>query len=179
MIQLFPKIQDAFDDTDNKALFTNNDLPEIAFVDVYMGQPINPEEFEFTLPAVFIDYNIDWAQGFITVDAHVLSEFAEDSGSPFKKKDEGISYLKTLAICRHILTGIKTDYISRLKPLSERPATTEYYHYHILSFQANIQDYIDNSLIPARLTDATGVNAVIDTHVLKKDVPNAEGMVDL
>lgn len=178
MIQLFPKIQEAFEN--KKALFTDNALPEIAFVDVYMGQPITPEEFEFVLPAVFIDYSIDWNQNLINIDAHVLSEFGEESGSPFDNKAEGINYLKVLAICRYILTGIKTDNISRLKPLSERPATTEYYHYHILSFQANIQDYIDNTLIPARLKDATGVKAVIDKHIIKqKGVPSAEGMVDL
>mgnify|MGYP003592875089 FL=1 len=74
MVQLFPIIQQAFED--KKAWFTDNGLPAIAFIDMYMGQPLNPEEFEFILPAVFIDYSIDWQQELIQVDAHILTEFS-------------------------------------------------------------------------------------------------------
>lgn len=178
MVQLFPKIQEAFEA--KKALFTDNKLPENWFVDMYMGQPINPEEFEFSLPAVFIDYSIDWAMNIITIDAHVISEFEEESGSIFSKKDEGINYMRMLAICRNILTGIKTDFITKLKPLGEKPATTEYYHYHILTFSGNIQDYVNLDLIPAKLVDTTGVKVVVDNHeIKKKKTPDATGYIDI
>lgn len=177
MVQLFPIIIDAFEA--KKEWFTNNNLPAIAFIDMYMGQPVNPDEFEFTLPAIFIDYSIDWAQELIQVDAHVLTEFAEDSGSVFTNKSKGLDYLRTLAISKRVITNLKTDFISRLKPLSERPVTTEYYHYHMLSFGATIQDYVNTDLIPSSLTDATGVTAVIDKHSIKRKTPNANGFVDL
>ena len=178
MVQLFPKIQEAFEA--QKALFTNNKLPGNWFVDMYMGQPINPEEFEFSLPAVFIDYSIDWAMNIITIDAHVISEFEEESGSIFSKKDEGINYMRMLSLCRYILTGIKTDFITKLKPLGEKPATTEYYHYHILTFSGNIQDYVNLDLIPPRLVDATGVKAIVNKHTIaRKKAPDATGMVDV
>jgi len=143
-----------------------------------MGQPINPEEFEFTLPAIFFDYNIDWNIGVINIDAHVVSEFEEDSGSIFENKELGLNYLKTLAICRYLITNQCTDYITRLKPYSERPAVTDCYHYHILSFQAQIEDYIDNEIIPARLTDVKDVVGVINKHQLKIKMPDATNMID-
>lgn len=153
-----------------KSLFINNELPTIEVVDLYMGQPIAPGEFEFTLPAIFIDYNIDWEQNIITIDAHLLADFMEDTENISEKRSLGLNYMRTVAIVRRILTNVSTPFITGLKPMSERPATTDYYHYHILTFRANILDYVDTELIPASNIDVD-IDGVLDRHDIKPTKP--------
>lgn len=177
MHQLYPAILERFED--KKEWFTRNGLLPIATIDMYMEQPVKPNEFEFILPAIFIDYNIDWNEGIITVDAHCLSEYLEDTENFAANITSGLNYVKSIAVVRHIITNTKTDFISCLKPQGERPATTDYFHYQILSFKANIEDYIDNELIPAPMTD-TEITGVLTRHDLKQKAPESGApLIDL
>ena len=62
-----------------RPLFRERGLPPVETVDLYDGQPEDPESFEFTCPALFIDYKIDWERGAsgvkrgtVAVDLHIL-----------------------------------------------------------------------------------------------------------
>jgi len=139
-----------------KVLFTKNGL--IApFIDLYQGQPLAPKEFEFTLPALFFDYSIDYRNNIFTLEAHVIDEFMEETDSVNPKRLEGLDHLRYLAICRYIINNTSAAGLGfkKLKVDSEKPITTDYYYYHQINFQCCIDDLIDNSLIDFSTEQAT------------------------
>lgn len=168
MHNLYQAIVDKFES--KKALFSDALLEPIQTIDFYMGQPATPNAFEFSLPAIFIDYAIDWENNTITVEAHCLSEFMEDTENFSTKREQGLEYMRRLAITRSVLTNTSTQFITGLKPTTERPATTEYFHYHVLSFRAAIQPYTDINLMPPTMTDVE-IQGTLDRHELKEKKP--------
>ena len=45
----------------NNSLLTDAGLQPVGTIDLYRGQPLNPEGFEYyEIPALFIDYSIAW-----------------------------------------------------------------------------------------------------------------------
>lgn len=138
------------------------------FMDVYMGQPLNPEEFEFTLPAVFIDYGIDWGQELLRIEAHVVSDFGWETDNKSLKRAEGLEYLRLLALVRRLIKGVRTAGTGQLRPRSETPRTTDYYHYHVLSFEASITDTFGEEF--ADLTE-TQITPTLTPHQIKPTPP--------
>ncbi len=151
-----------------KALFTNNGL--IApFIDIYQGQPLAPKEFEFTLPALFFDYSIDYKNNIFTLEAHVIDEFMEETDNHSPKCLEGLDHLRYLAICRYIINNTSAVGLGfkKLHIDSEKPVTTDYYYYHQINFQCCIDDLIDNSLI-----DFSTEEKEIDGKLIKGTIIN-------
>jgi hypothetical protein len=177
MHNLYQNIVAKFED--NKHLFSDALLEPIQTIDFYMGQPAAPNAFEFSLPAIFVDYAIDWENNVITIEAHCLSEFMEDTENFSHKREQGLEYMRRLAIVRRLLTNTATQFITGLKPTNERPATTEYFHYHILSFQASIQPYTDTDIIPPSMTDIE-ISGRLDKHEIKEKEPTTSaGSLDI
>lgn len=57
MKELYTTIQHLFSTEETKAVFNEAHLYPPEFIDLYNGQPESPEEFEFTTPALFLDYS--------------------------------------------------------------------------------------------------------------------------
>lgn len=76
MKQLYKSIQQLFRQPETIETFAALNLYAPAFIDLYNGQPESPDDFEFTIPALFLDYSIDWEKagtmrkGQLTLEVH-------------------------------------------------------------------------------------------------------------
>lgn len=131
--------------TENPALFTNLDLLPPAVIDLYNGQPDNPNGFEFVCPALFVDYKIDWERGgsglkkgVVNLDIHVLLQpggGAENFNPRLSEALKKIGYYELIAT---LAENVTTDNVGNLTLISEEPMQTDYFCYHVLRFNAPV-----------------------------------------
>ncbi len=144
-------------------------------IDFYYGQPLNPEQFEITFPAVLIDYTIDWENEMFMLQAHVVSEYEAPSDSLTINRTPGTQYVELLNIVRYALTGLKSEALSNFTPTTEQKTTTDFFHYHILSFKATVLGGIPVPSGEEKYVKVDGVTGVITGGKLvertKKTIP--------
>lgn len=143
MKQLYKSIQQLFRQPETIEAFTALNLYAPAFIDLYNGQPESPDDFEFTTPALFIDYSIDWEKagtmrkGQLTLEVHVLTDQTPETDSLADSPDglEKIDYYETVS---NLLEDLSTCETSTLTLKGERPVSTDYFNYHLLTFTCTI-----------------------------------------
>ncbi|WP_455971962.1 hypothetical protein [Bacteroides congonensis] len=143
MKELYTAIQNLFSTEETKAVFEEAHLYPPEFIDLYNGQPESPEEFEFTTPALFIDYSINWERsgamrrGELNLEVHVLTDpTPETDNLPLAVEGmEKVLYYETVS---NILEDLATSETSGLVLKQERPVTTDYFNYHLLTFSCTI-----------------------------------------
>lgn len=145
MNRIIRKIQDWM--SSNKEYFTKLGLKAPATVDVFMGQPEKPEQFEFEIPALFIDYQLDYAseRGYLYI--HALYDMDADSENYEQTPEEGMQYIQYCKQIKRILRGRKT--VNSAGPLLlylDTPMTANNFHYHRLDFEFAIYNDLDEDL---------------------------------
>lgn len=143
MKELYTTIQNLFSTEATKDLFNESALCPPEFIDLYNGQPDSPEEFEFTTPALFLDYSIQWdrsgamRRGELTLEVHVLTDPTPETDNlpPVIEGMEKITYYETIS---DLLEDLSTSETSGLILKQERPVTTDYFNYHLLTFTCTI-----------------------------------------
>ena len=143
MKELYTSIQKLFKQEETIDIFRKQLLSPPEFIDLYDGQPESPEDFEFTTPALFIDYSIEWERagtmrrGQLTLDIHVLTDPTSDTDnlSDNLAGMEKVDYYETIS---NLLEDLTTSETSPLVLKSERPITTDYFNYHTLTFTCTI-----------------------------------------
>ena len=143
MKELYTTIQNLFSTEATKAVFRESDLYPPEFIDLYNGQPESPEEFEFTTPALFLDYSLNWERsgemrrGELTLEVHVLTDPTPETDNlpPTIEGMERIIYYETIS---DLLEDLATSETSGLILKQERPITTDYFNYHLLTFSCAI-----------------------------------------
>lgn len=137
MESVYNKIVDTIEQ--NAALFTEAGVSVPQTVDVYLGQPSAPDQFEFALPAVFVDYSADYDAELLYVYLHVLQDFGDDTENFAPNSSEGLSYFRFLTVLKRCLKGIKTPPVfGALKLYQETPVQTEFFNYHTLAFRCTL-----------------------------------------
>jgi hypothetical protein len=135
----------------NKSKFTDRGLSGSFFLDVYRGQPLESELYEyFSLPAIFIDYSMQ-GQGqnqprLVTMTAHIVTDEMPDASNISEQKTAGLNrFLYNLTI-QEILEGCKLGSTSALKFQDEQMIDAEVNNYHTQSwqFEAYLSDMIGN-----------------------------------
>lgn len=133
----------------NKQKFIDRGLSGVFFLDVYRGQPLEPELYEyFSLPAIFIDYTMQ-GQGsgnprLVTMTMHIVTDEMPDASNISEQKTAGLNrFLYNLTI-QQILEGYRLDSTSPLKFQDEQMIDTEVNNYHTQSwqFEAYLTDMI-------------------------------------
>lgn len=143
MKPLYQAIQALFRQPETLKTFTGQGLCIPEFIDLYAGQPEEPDRFEFTTPALFIDYSIDWERagtmrrGKLTLEVHVLTDPTDETDNLSDPLSglEKIEYYETVS---DLLEDLATCETSGLVLTGERPVTTEYFNYHLLTFTCTI-----------------------------------------
>lgn len=143
MKELYTTIQNLFSTEATKAVFNEAHLYPPEFIDLYNGQLESPEEFEFTTPALFLDYSINWERsgamrrGELTLEVHVLTDPTPETDNlpPVIEGMEKITYYETIS---DLLEDLSTSETSGLILKLERPVTTDYFNYHLLTFSCTI-----------------------------------------
>lgn len=143
MINLYLNIIKALND--NAAKFTEIGLEPIRTIDLYNGQPDNPAAFEFVSPAVFVDYRIEWErggsgvkQGVVSVDTHIITDPVPGTESWSNRSTDGLRRLMYYTLIGQILESVRSDEVGKLYATAEAPAATDFFDYHITSFDAQI-----------------------------------------
>lgn len=123
----------------NEALFTAAGVPVPQTVDIYLGQPSAPDQFEFALPAVFVDYSADYEAGLLYVYLHVLQDFGYDTESFSPNSADGLSYFRFLTVLKRCLKGVKTPPVfGAFKLYQETPVQTNFFYYHQLTLRCTL-----------------------------------------
>ena len=119
----------AFDD--NKENFEDNNLPPVAHIDKYRGQPLNPEAFEaYGLPAVFYELRCEWTkagrlyQGLITATFHVQQDETWEISNIATNRDEGLKQIDLLNAVRFILDDLRSTNTGKMTRVSDVPVDT-------------------------------------------------------
>lgn len=143
MKELYTTIQNLFSTETTKDVFKEAHLYPPEFIDLYNSQPESPEEFEFTTPALFLDYSINWERsgamrhGELTLEVHVLTDPTPETDNlpSVIEGMEKIIYYETIS---DLLEDLATSETSGLILKQERPITTDYFNYHLLTFSCTI-----------------------------------------
>lgn len=143
MKELYTSIQKLFRDNETVAIFREAGLTPPEYIDLYNGQPEMPEDFEFSTPALFIDYSVSWERagamrrGELTLDVHVLTDPTAETDN-LTSEIEGLEKITYYEAVSNILEDLATSETSGLVLKGERPVATDYFNYHLLSFSCTI-----------------------------------------
>lgn len=182
METIYQKIVDTFESDKAKAVFAAMEIQEIRQIDIHMGQPDNPQEWEMFLPAMFIAWSVTpgttESPDILTMEFHILQEPGAGTESFSDRITEGLKYVKLLKAVKKCLNQLSADNTSPFKYAGERPAVTEFYRYHILSYNCAIDSFTETINRPELTTstveaiDITG--GILRTHVDDPETPEIE-----
>lgn len=134
-----------------KQKFEDQGLNGNFFMDIYRGQPEDPEQHEFfSLPAIFIDYTTT-GQGkdkprLVQITLHLLIDEENDMGNFAPNNIAGMNRFVYCALLQEILEGKKLVSNSALRFISEVPIDNPVADYHslIFEFESFAKDLISN-----------------------------------
>ena len=156
----------------NKQVFIDRGLPTMRQIDIYMGQPDAPTDFEMFLPGMYIDWRIEpgpeTEPDILTLDFHVLFDPGAATDNSSLRIDQGLQYIEFIKACKYLLNYLRTDNITPLKWNGERPTVTPYYKYHIITYKASIDTYLESIHRPV-YGDTTISSVNITSGKLKPD----------
>lgn len=142
MKNLYLKIIETIEN--NRELFVSKGLIPVETIDLYDAQP-ESAGFEFTCPALFIDYRIEWERGgsrtkngVLNIDVHILTQPGPGTENSNPRLPEGLNKLEYYELIAELMERVTTDNIPSLALISEEPVLTDYFCYHMLRFNAPI-----------------------------------------
>ena len=151
-----------------KQKFEDQGLNGDFFMDIYRGQPEDPEQHEyFTLPAIFIDYT-NTGQGkdrprLIQITLHLLTDEENDMSNVAPNKVAGMNRFVYCGLLQEILEGRKLVTSSPLKFVSEVPIDNPVADYHslIFEFESFAKDLISNPVFETGEFDKPQIDGMI------------------
>jgi len=170
-LKAFEAETDLYNNKPDESLFRLINAEPPVYIDLYDSQPEMPSQFEgFKCPALFFDYHIKWERngtqriGELTLEVHVLTDAFEETTNISKLPDgcKKIDYYETVV---NILEGIQTEETSQLILSDERPVSTDYFNYHILTFTCTISRKITAT---RKYKDGIIEKIVIDGNIKEK-----------
>lgn len=139
MKNLYLKICDKFKERED--LFVSKNIPTIRYIDLYRGQPLAPERFElYDVPALFLEYNINWEQNVLTLSVHVVTDQTFSTASISPNKLTGLEIFTIYEVVKHLLKDLSSTSTGKLKLTGERPAEADVVNYQILDFTCSIEE---------------------------------------
>lgn len=123
-----------------KSKFTEYNLENNFFIDVYRSQPLEPELYEyFSLPAIFVDYTMK-GQGInkprlITLNLHIVTDEMPDASNISEQKEAGLNRFTYLLLLQEILEGSKLGNTTPLRFVSEDIVDAPVVNYHTQTYE--------------------------------------------
>lgn len=156
METLYKTITDTFNN--NPQVFTDRLLPVPRTIDIYMGQPEDPEGWEVFEPAIFLNWSIAPQSNndpdLLTLEVHLVQDPGAATENFSDQLTEGLEYLRMIKAVKYILNKLRADNTTPLKWAGERPGASAFYRYHIITYTCSI-DGNNESLSRDTLTDVT------------------------
>lgn len=132
-------------------MFTDAGLTPFKHFDIYRGQPLNPELYEyFPLPAIFIDYSMSGngirQKRTVAMALHVVTDTMPDTASISEQKDVGLKRFMYNLTLQSILENAYLGKTTPLKFITEEPLDIPVVNYHtqMYEFNAFLADMIGN-----------------------------------
>ncbi len=126
----------------NNQLFVTAGLQPIETLDLYRGQPLNPEAFEFfETPAIFIGWEIRWKRegktkiGTGSLDVHIVLDSPFQTGNIFTGYENALKQIFGYELIDAILDGLESETTSKLELNNQRPVDTGVIAYQIFTYQ--------------------------------------------
>lgn len=152
MEELYEKILERLQSQTALDLFAENDLPNIKYIDLYRGQPKSPGRFEyFDLPALFIDYSINWSVREITLEVHAVTDQNHSTSNISPNRLKGLDIIRYIEIIKDLLIDLETSVTSKLALQSEQPLEADVVNYHIVSFSCRAEKILLSSRVSTRI----------------------------
>lgn len=167
METLYKAIVDTFNN--NPQVFADRNLPAPRTIDIYMGQPDDPEGWEVFEPALFIGWSIQPQSNndpdLLTLEVHLVQDPGTGTESFCERLDDGVEYLRMIKAVKYVLNKLRADNTTPLKWAGERPGTSPFYRYHIITYtctiDGNSESLSRDTLTNVTLTDLDGRNGTI------------------
>lgn len=161
MDKLYIKILDAF--KSKQAVFTDAGLVPPKFIDLYRGQPQEPEQFDGVVPySIFIEYAIDWRNGLLTLSVHVLIDMINPTNSRLNPDLTALKMITYYQKVHEVLNGLSSDNTGKLERTTETPQNIQGAHYQIITYEAKIYSH--------QYTDGTEVDGSIEEVAINKQL---------
>lgn len=166
--------QKLYDENDKDSLFRMIDVEPPQYIDLYDSQPEMPDQFEgFMCPAVCLDYQINWVAngairtGTLILEAHVLTDPMGETSNLYQDSQmpDGLKKIDYYETINTIIEGITTEETGKLILTGERPVSTDYFNYHVLTYECSITRKINNG---RKYEDGTIEKVDIKGNIKKK-----------
>jgi len=155
---------------DGKPLFTQSGIEPPAVIDFYAGQPEQPDRFEFITPAVFMDYSVDYNNEIVYIYLHALYDFTPDTENITPGRSDNFTHLAYYGLLKRILRGVRCKPVfGVLKLYQDDPVTSDYAHYHRLTFACRLFDDLDDKY--NKYVDVDPVTATVEKGKIKPMLP--------
>ncbi len=139
MNRIITGLQSLFETNVNK--FTTQGLVPPKTVDIYLGQTLNPEQFEFETPAIFIDFSIDYRNSVAYIYLHSILDFGEDSENFANDPDAGLNYIRYLKTIKRVVKGYRQGKpFGVFRLTQDNPVSQNLFHYHRIDIECNLYD---------------------------------------
>ena len=149
MLLLVKRIYEVF--AANAALFTDAGLQPVQTIDLYRGQTVEPDKFEFfPTPAVFIQKHIRWTKegkrycGKTMIDFHFVTDLSDGTANFFTNHEAALSATLQGAIIHGILDDLQSEKTSRLVRTEDKDVDTGVVQYTIYGYECTIWDDASN-----------------------------------
>lgn len=135
-----------------KPWFTAAGLKPPRIIDFFVGQTEHPEEFEIVLPALFMDYSIDWKRtgqyydGPVNLMFHAVPDTAAPTENISPRQADGLKTIIWYRLVRQVLDTVVGENFSRLVRGQETPAVTPDLRYHIQTFTTQISEQVGTNV---------------------------------
>ena len=126
--------------------FTDAGLTPPRMIDFYMGQTENPDEFEFVLPALFMDYTVNWKMtgqyyaGPAGLMFHALPDTAAPTENISARQTEGLQTIIWYRLVRQVLDTVSGENFQQLIRGQEHNAATVEFRYHIMDYNTQVTE---------------------------------------
>ena len=180
METLYQKIADTFNN--NSQVFTDRSLPVPRVVDIYMGQPDDPENWEVFTPAIYLNWSIAPQSNndpdLLTLDIHLVQEPGAATENFSDTMALGLEYLRMIKAVKYVVNKLQAANTTPLKWAGEKPADSPYFRYHIITYTCAI-DGNSESLSRDTLTNVTLTDLDSRTGLLNRAIDNNAGSMQI
>ena len=134
-----------------KQVFIDAGLAPFEYLDVYRGQPLQPQLYEyFPLPAIFIGFSMTGngirQKRTVTMELHLITDTMPDTSNISEQKDTGVKRFMYYLLVQQILEDSTLGKTTKLVFGNEEPIEIPVINYHTqtYSFDAFLSDMMGN-----------------------------------
>ncbi len=138
MKNIYLKINEKIKASDDQ--FTSRGLPLIKHIDLFNGEDLLPEAYkQYTLPALFTEYKIDWEKQILNLKLHVLLAKGESTANTSDNQLEALKVFDTYNLIKNLMIGLESESTGKLQLVGEESTSSNLINYQMIDFNCRIE----------------------------------------